>query len=135
MSSLSRLQPEIQPANGAAGIRVETSLPKPQMRRFPRFNRSMLINLTTAKASQTGRTIDVSERGARVATRKPLDVGARVEVELYLHETDPFPIRLIGECRWSETENHESVSGIDLSLSRAHSLRILEAYIDQGRSA
>lgn len=113
--------------NASAG----SSIRRAPMRQFPRFNHSMLINLTTANSSHTGRTIDVSERGARIATREPLDVGVPVDLELYLKETDPFPIRLKGECRWSHCENHESVSGIDLTPSRAHSLNVLRAYIQQ----
>jgi PilZ domain-containing protein len=101
------------------------------MRRFPRFSHSMLVNMTTNNTTHTGRTIDVSERGARVATREPLAVGMKLDLELYLQETDPFPIRLQGQCRWSRSENNESVSGIDLTPSRTHSLRVLRAYIQQ----
>jgi hypothetical protein len=121
-------QPGEEP-NGTTHARI---LPREPMRRFPRFNHSMLVNLKTENASHTGRTIDVSENGARVATRNPLDVGAKFNLELYLRDTDPFPIRLEGECRWSHSENSESVSGIDLSPSRSHSLSILRAYIQQG---
>lgn len=102
-----------------------------EMRRFPRFNRSMLVNLTSGSSVYHGRTIDLSEKGARIATRQPLDVGEQINVELYLRDTDPFPIRLIGECRWSKSENSEAVSGVDLTKSKAHSLNVLRAYLAQ----
>ena len=94
----------------------------------------MLVNLTSANSTCHGRTIDVSERGARIATREPLGVGDEITMELYLRDTDPFPIRLIGECRWSRTENHEAVSGVDLTPSKSHSLAVLRAYIEQETS-
>ena len=95
----------------------------------------MLIKLASKSASHTGRTIDISECGARVATRDPLVAGENLQLELYLCETDPFPIRLVGSCRWSRTENHETVSRVEFSPSRPHSLRILRAYVQQNLSA
>jgi len=106
-----------------------------EMRRFPRFNRSMHVNMTTENSRCHGRTIDVSERGARIATRKPFNVGQKIDMELYLRETDPFPIRLVGECRWSRTENNESVTGVDLTHSKPHSLAVLRAYISQATTS
>lgn len=91
----------------------------------------MLVNLTSESSTCHGRTVDVSEQGARIATRVPLDVGETINVELYLRDTDPFPIRLVGECRWSHTENSETVSGVDLTASKSHSLAVLRAYIEQ----
>jgi PilZ domain-containing protein len=105
------------------------------MRRFPRFNRSMHVNLTTENSTCHGRTIDVSEQGARLATRDPFDVGQKINMELYLRETDPFPIRLVGECRWSRTENNETVTGVDLTHSKSHSLAVLRAYIAQATAS
>jgi hypothetical protein len=114
---------------------MSTSDDKPEMRRFPRFNRSMLVNMTSDGSKCHGRTIDVSERGARIATRKPFDVGQKITLEIYLEETDPFPIRLLGECRWSRTENHEAVTGVDFAGSKSHSLAVLRAYISQARAS
>ena len=108
---------------------------KPEMRRFPRFNRSMLVNMITENSTCHGRTIDVSERGARIATRKPFPVGEKINLELYLRDTDPFPIRLVGECRWSRTEHHEAVTGVDFAGSKSHSLAVLRAYISQATAS
>lgn len=105
------------------------------MRRFPRFNHSMLVNLSTETIKCHGRTIDVSAQGARIATREPLNVGQRVKLELYLRDTDPFPIRLVGECRWSMSENNEAVSGVDFQHSKSHSLAVLKAYIEQSTAS
>lgn len=123
-----------QERNGGSSARLETSGPKRPMRRFPRFNHSMLINLKSGNTSRIGRTIDVSEQGARVATREPLDVGEQLNLELYLRDSDPFPIRLIGQCCWSHSENQEAVSGLDLTPSKAHSLSVLRAYILQDQA-
>ena len=110
---------------------AEQSGKVPDLRRFPRFNRSMLVKVL-GKTGWHGRTLDISRRGVRIATCRRLEVGEKLILELYLTDNDPFPIRLKGECRWSEvSESNDNVAGIDLSLSHSRSLDILHEYLSQ----
>lgn len=110
---------------------AEQSGKAPDLRRFPRFNRSMLVKLFGRPGWQ-GRTLDISRRGVRIATSRRLEAGEQVILELYLTDNDPFPIRLQGECRWSKvSESNDNVAGIDLSLSHSRSLDILYGYLSQ----
>lgn len=58
-------------------------------------------------------------------------MGSKLTIELYFKETDPFPIRLQGVCRWSRCENDDSVSGLDISGSHDRSLEVIKAYLRQ----
>lgn len=103
---------------------------RPQLRRFPRFTQSLHVNIRGGSGSSChGRTVELSECGARITTREPLQVGQCLQLELFLCETDPFPIRLMGECRWSRAEHMEAVAGVDLGKSNSRSLRLLKDYL------
>lgn len=105
---------------------------RPHLRRFPRFSHSLQVKIWGEHPSTVshGRTVELSEQGVRVATREPLTQGQTLQLELYLCETDPFPIRLHGECRWSTPEIQEAVAGIDLRKSNPRSLSVLKDYLD-----
>ena len=102
------------------------------MRRFPRFTHSLQVKIWGEHPSTAchGRTVELSEQGVRVTTREPLTQGRDLQLELYLCETDPFPIRLVGECRWSRSEIQEAVAGIDLRKSNPRCLNVLKDYLD-----
>lgn len=99
------------------------------LRRFPRFQKSMLVRINNGNV-YSGRTIDVSENGAKMTISRPVAIGERLNLELYFQDDDPFPIRLVGECRWSESsEIDETVVGMDLTPSHSRSLAVLRDYI------
>ena len=99
------------------------------MRRFPRFQRSMLLKINNG-SQYTGRTVDVSENGVRIALRRPVTVGQRLKMEVYLQDSDPFPIRFVGECRWCEqSEFEETLAGVDLTHSNSRSLAVWRDYL------
>lgn len=99
-----------------------------ELRKFPRFCQSMLVKIKNG-SQFSGRTLDVSENGAKISVPRPVTPGERWNMELFLRDTDPFPIRLVGECRWSETSPNETVAGFDLSFSHSRSLAVLNDYI------
>ena len=103
-----------------------------EKRQYPRTDLAMAVNLRADGMKMYGRVIDVSARGAKLATRKPLTVGQQVKMELYLCESDPFPIRLVGQCRWAKrNEESETVAGFDLSESHERNLNVLERFLQQ----
>lgn len=80
----------------------------------------------------SGRTIDVSENGASLTLPLHVSVGERLSLELFFRDSDPFPIRLVGECRWAENSDiDETVAGLDLTPSHARSLAVLRDYLSQ----
>jgi len=100
-----------------------------ESREFPRYGLGMAVKVGQGPDS-LGRVLDVSKRGARVATKKAVKVGERVGLELFLRETDPFPIRLVGECRWTCTADpSETIVGIDLSASHSRNLNVLDRFL------
>ena len=77
-------------------------------------------------------TVELSEEGLRLATPEPLEEGKKVNLELYLREGDIFPIRLVGNCRWSSSyDQGPCLSGLDLSGTNARSLRVLRRFLQE----
>lgn len=102
-----------------------------ELRRFPRYRRSLLVRFM-GNPPYAGRTLDISALGMRVATLRRCEVGEPVVLELYLSDNDPFPIRLRGECRWSDvSDNNDNVVGIDLGRSHSRSLNVIMEYLEQ----
>lgn len=98
-------------------------------RRDARFQLPMMAKIS-GEFPAASRLIDISDRGARVATRQKVNVGESVGIEVYLQETDPFPIRLVGECRWTRpVENNEIIAGLDLSGSHSRNLNVLKRFL------
>lgn len=99
-------------------------------RQYQRIELSMAVNIKAGGTRSPGRVIDVSARGAKLATLKPVQVGDEVKMELFLCESDPFPIRLVGQCRWAQqNEERETVAGFDLSDSHSRNLNVLERFL------
>lgn len=101
-----------------------------EKRRDSRFQLPMMAKVS-GETPAASRLIDISDRGARVATRQKVNVGESVGIEVYLQETDPFPIRLVGECRWTRpVENNEIIAGLDLSGSHTRNLNVLKRFLN-----
>lgn len=82
------------------------------------------------EAAAGSRVLEFSNEGARVATRRRLQVGEKVGIEVYLRESDPFPIRLVGECRWTaDTATDEIIAGLDLSQTHSRNLNVLQRFL------
>jgi hypothetical protein len=109
--------------------KIKNTANKPELRKFPRFCQSMLVKIKNG-SQHSGRTLDVSENGAKIEVSRPIAVGERLQLELFFRDTDPFPIRLVGDCRWSELgDRHQTVAGVDLSPSHSRSLAVLNDYL------
>ena len=103
--------------------------PAPEQRRFERYDFSMQLQVIKGQ-KYIGHTLDVSREGARIATQERLKVGEKLNLELYLSESDPFPIRLVGECRWARYPGEEqTIAGVDLSSSNPRSLNVLQRFL------
>ena len=103
--------------------------PAPEQRRFERYDFSMQLQVVRDQ-KPLGHTLDVSREGARIATRDRLKVGEKLNLELYLSDNDPFPIRLTGECRWARYPDEEqTIAGLDLSGSNPRSLNVLQKFL------
>jgi PilZ domain len=110
---------------------METLEQSRENREFPRHHFSMLVKVGEGP-NRIGRVLDFSKNGAKVATKKMIEVGEKVGLELYLRESDPFPIRLVGQCRWTRTnEEKETVAGMDLSESHPRNLGVLERFLSK----
>ena len=107
-----------------------TTLERPEdLRRYQRYEFSMAAKLAGERAAGS-RVLEVSHEGARVATRRKLEVGDKVGIEVFLQESDPFPIRLVGECRWTApTATEEIIAGLDLSDSHSRNLTVLQGFL------
>ena len=57
--------------------------PAPEQRRFERYDFSMQLQVIKGKKF-FGHTLDVSREGARIATKQHLEVGEKLNLELYL---------------------------------------------------
>lgn len=107
----------------------ESSKDPPEQRRDSR-HRLPLMAKVCGEMCLASRLIDISDRGAKLATRQRVAVGEKVGIEVFLQETDPFPIRLVGECRWTTpSENDEIIAGVDLSSSHARNLNVLKRFL------
>lgn len=102
-----------------------------EQRRDPRHNLPLMAKVS-GESCLASRLLDISERGAKLATRQRVCVGEKVGIEVFLQETDPFPIRLIGECRWAiPVENDEIIAGVDLSGSHVRNLNVLRRFLNE----
>ena len=76
------------------------------------------------------RVLDVSEQGLRIASNRALPKGESINLDLYLVDGDPFPIRLVAKSVWSTSENEKPViQGLDLSASHRRNLDVLKRHL------
>ena len=100
-----------------------------EKRRFQRMKLPITI-----KSSEAGdfhcRVLDVSQQGLRIASNRALPKGEAINLDLYLVEGDPFPIRLVAKSVWSTPEGERPViQGLDLSASHPRNLAVLRRHL------
>lgn len=115
-------------------VEVQEESPPPERRAEGRIDHAARVMSKELPHFQA-LTLDLSDRGLRLATSGPVEPGTAMTLTLQLHENDVFPIRFQGECVWSEpSERGPHQIGVDVSPSNERVLTVLERYVEQQRA-
>ena len=92
--------------------------PRTQMRRTPRANAYLCIDLCSEHNFWTGLTMNLSEGGVFVATHVLLPTGSLVGLHLELPPTTSQRIMTLGEVKWSRayTGNDDVPPGLGIQF-------------------
>ena len=110
-------------------------------RRCPRLERGLLARIESSDGTtQEALTEDLSMTGAKLVLNQPLNKGARVNMFLYIPDTDleryrnQQPAVLGGVVKWQREENGRTLSGVQfesLSSAAQNHLKAVFAYYDK----
>lgn len=111
--------------------RMELEAPvSPSQRCSGRLTRAVQVVSTDVPGLQAV-TKDLSAEGLRLAATAELEVGQQVQLNILFSDAELFPIRFVGECRWSTPTAEGPVDiGIDLAQSSPRALSVLQRFLE-----
>ena len=100
-----------------------------EKRRYVRSNGLVLVDYKGTKIEGKSSAFDVSGAGVRLTINRKLDIGAQVELEIYL-PADSQPIRAKGKVVWlQKLKNEYFYTGIEFSVIDDISIAKISDYV------